>query len=86
MPGVGPFHYPSRGKRGKTGSAFRALLHFDPPAGPMRFEPRLQVMIVILAIAKDDREPREIFHTDLGEEFDRGGPIIQCGARDQNDE
>ena len=86
MPGVGPFHYPAFRERRKASAAFWTFLHFDPPPRPMLCEPRLQVMIVILAIAKDDREPREILGTDLGEEFDRGGPIIQRGARDQDDE
>ena len=52
----------------------------------MFFEPRLQVMIVILAITKDDDESREIFGADLGEEFDGGGPIIQRCTRDQDHE
>jgi hypothetical protein len=43
-------------------------------------------MIVIFAIAKDDREPWEILCPDLGQEFDRGGSILEGGARDQDDE
>ena len=86
MPGVGPFHHPALGERNKASAPHRSLLHFDPPPGPMFFEPRLQVMIVILAITKDDDESREIFGADLGEEFDGGGPIIERGTRDQDDE
>ena len=86
MPGVGPFHHPAFRQWRKARAAFWTFLHFDPPARAMLFEPRLQVMVVILAIAKDDREPREIFYTDLGEEFDRGSPLIQGSTRDQNDE
>ena len=69
MPGVGPFHHPALRERDKAGAPHRPFLHFDPPPGPMLFEPRLQVMIVILAIAKDDGEPREIVRADLGEEL-----------------
>ncbi len=60
MEAIGPFHHPALGKRNKARAPHWPFLHFDPPSGPMLFEPRGQVMIVILAIAKNDREPREI--------------------------
>jgi len=84
MPSIGPFHHPALGERDKASGAFWAFLHFNPPSGPMLFEPRLQVMIVILAIAKDDGEAREIVRTDLGEQLDGGGPIIERGTCDQD--
>ena len=86
MPGIGAFHHPALWERDKASSTSWAFLHFDPPSGPMLCEPRVQGMIVILAIAKDDGEPRELVGADLGEEFDGGGPIIERGARDQDDE
>src|SRR6266850_562930 len=86
MPSISTFHHPTLGERNKAGASHRSCLHFDPPPGPLLLEPRLQVMIVILAIAKNDGEPREIFGADLGEEFDGGGPIIQRRTRDQDDE
>ena len=86
MPGVGAFHHPALGERDKASGTFRAFLHFDPPPGPLLLEPGLQVMSVILAIAKDDGEPREIVHADLGEELYGGGPLIERGARAQDDE
>lgn len=86
MPGVGAFHHPALRHWDKAGAPHRPLLHFDPPPGTILFEPRLQVMIVILAIAKDDGEPREICGVELGKELDGGGPILERGARDQDDE
>src|SRR4030081_329109 len=85
MPSICPFPPPPVWKRNKAGAPSRPFLHFDPPPRPMLYEPRGQVMIVILAIAKDDGEPREIVRADLGEQFDSSGPIIQRGARDQDD-
>jgi len=86
MPGVGPFHHPALGERDKAKGTFRSLLHCDSPPGPMFFEPCVQVMIVILAIAKDNGESREIFGAEVGEEFDGGGPLIKRGARNQDHE
>lgn len=67
MPRIGRFHPPALGERDKARGTFRAFLHFDSPPGPMLLEPGLQVMIVILAIAKDDGESREIVRADVGE-------------------
>jgi len=86
MPSIGPFYHPAFRKWDKASAPHRPFLHFDPPPGPMLLEPRGQVMIVILAITKDDGESREIFGADLSEEFDGGGPIIQRCTRDQDDE
>jgi hypothetical protein len=86
MPSIGAFHHPAFRKRDKAGASHRSLLHFDSPPGPMFFEPRLQVMMVIFAITKDDKESREIVRADLGEEFDSGGSIIERGAGDQDHE
>src|SRR5713101_392483 len=85
VPRVGAFHHPSLRERGKAGGAFRSFLHFDPPPWPMLLQPGLQLMIVILAIAKDDSKPRKLFRTDLGEQLHCGDTIIHCGARDQYD-
>ena len=54
VPRVGAFHHPALWERGKAAGAFRAVFHFDPPPGMMLFEPRFQVMVVILAIAKGE--------------------------------
>ena len=86
MPGVGAFHHPALGERDKANGTFRSLLHFDSPPGPRFFEPCVQVMIVILAIAKDNGESRELVGAELGAEFDGGGPIIKRGARNQDHE
>ena len=86
IPSIGPFHHPALWEWNKARAPHRPFLHFDPPPGSMLFEPRVQVMIVLLTIAKDNGEPRKIFGADLGEEFDSGGPIIKCGAGDQDDE
>jgi hypothetical protein len=67
MPGVGAFHHPALGERDKASGTFWAFLHFDPPSGPMLCEPRVQVLIVLRAIAKDDGEPRELVRADVGE-------------------
>jgi hypothetical protein len=67
IPSVGAFHHPALGERDKASGTFWAFLHFDPPAGPRLCEPRVQVMMVLRAIAKDDGEPREIFSADWGE-------------------
>ncbi len=37
-------------------------------------------------MAKEDRQPGKLLHADLGQEFDRGGSIIQCSARAQDHE
>jgi hypothetical protein len=86
IPRVSAFHYPAFRQWSKARAAFRAFLHFDPPAGAMLGEPRGQVMIVILAIAKDDRQPWELLRTDLGQEFDGRRPIIEPCTGDQDDE
>jgi hypothetical protein len=77
MPGVGAFHHPALGERNKAGAPYRPFLHCDPPPGPLLFEPRVQVMIVILAITKDNGEPRKLVRADLGKQFDGSGPIIE---------
>jgi hypothetical protein len=86
IPRVGAFYHPPRGKRRKAPAALRAFFHRDPPAGAMLGEPGLPVVIVILAIPKDDREPRKVLSTDQREEVARGGALIQRGARNPNDE
>jgi len=86
MPGVGAFHHPAFRKRSKAGAPHRTCLHFDPPPRTLLFEPGVQCMIMIFAIAKDDGEPRELVRADLGEQFDGGDPVIERRARDQDDE
>jgi hypothetical protein len=86
MPSVGAFHHPSLREGDKAKGPFWAFLHFDSPPGTMLLEPRGQVMIVILAIAKDDGESRKIFCADLGEPFDGSSPILQRSTCDQDDE
>jgi len=86
LPSLGPFHHPAFRQRDQARAPHRPLLPFAPPSGPMLLEPRVQLMIVILAIAKDDSESREIVRTDLGEQFYGGGPILQPCTRDQDDE
>ena len=86
MPRIGAFHHPALGKGSEASTAFRAFLHFNPPARTVLREPGLQFVIMILAIPKDDGEARTVRGADKGEEFDRGGSIIQRGAGNQDDE
>jgi len=86
IPGVGAYHYPALGERKKASGAFGAFLHFNPPPGTRGCEPRVQVMIVRLAIATDDGESRELVRADLGKEVDGSDSILQRRARDQHDE
>ena len=86
IPRVSAFHSPAFRPWSKARAAFRAFLPCDPPAGALRGEPRGQVMSVILASAKDDRQPWELLRTDLGQEFDGRRPIIEPCTGDQDDE
>src|SRR4030095_8565040 len=86
IPGISPFHYPPLGQWPKARAPFRPVLHFDPPSRPMFREPGVQLMVAILAIAKDYAQARKLVHPDLREQLDGCYPIIECGARNQHDE
>jgi hypothetical protein len=67
VPRVGAVHHPAFRQWDKAGDPHRPLLHCDPPPGPRFCEPSLQGMLVLLALATDDGEPREICGADVGE-------------------
>ena len=86
MPSVRAFYPPSLGKGSKAACPLRAFLHCEPPPGAVLVQPSLQVMVVILAIAKDHAQPRNLFRTNLSEQGEGRRAISQGRTRAQHNE
>ena len=84
VPRVRSFHDPAFFQGGEPARALGTLLDLDVPLGTICFQPSLQGMVVILVVAEDDAQPREVLRRDLAQQSRCGNAIVQRSGSDQH--
>jgi len=84
VPGVGPLDDPPFVEWRKTFRAFRPRFDFDVPRGSVLFQPGVQGMIVILVVAEDGLQSRDVLRIDLSQQLRSRRSVVGSRAGDDH--
>src|SRR5262245_66459017 len=84
VPGVGPFHHPALLEGGKAFGPFRTRLHFDAPVRSIDRHPGVKGRMMILAIANDAHQARQVVWRAFCEPQGGGTAVVDACPRDHD--